>query len=160
MSHGRIPALVPSLRPLLAAGPAGADPVSDHMGSAAAVPPARHRRARCARSGLGSGHAPRAVAERTVQAGTRAIVVGRVSLVAFGIQEKRGRAERYTGNRELLTLEVLNCRLTSSRLSVSSLSGQRLAVSCKGRIPALALFLRAKGCQLRIASSLQQLTLI
>src|SRR6266496_1647355 len=53
------------------------------MASAVAFPVGRHRRARCARPRLGRCHAAGAVAERTVQAGTRAIVVVRVSHLAW-----------------------------------------------------------------------------
>src|ERR1700724_3762748 len=64
--HGRLSALVFSLRAVLARRPAGADPLSDRLVAVAALPVGRHRRPRSARTGLGRRDASRAIAQRTV----------------------------------------------------------------------------------------------
>src|ERR1700687_3717037 len=64
--HGRLSALVFSLRAVLACRLAGADPLSDRVAAVAALPVGRHRRPWSARPGLGRSDASRATAQRTV----------------------------------------------------------------------------------------------
>src|ERR1039458_2194024 len=64
--HDRLPAMVFSLRAVLAPGAAGTDPLSHRVVAVAALPPARNRCPRSTRPSLGRRDASRALAERTV----------------------------------------------------------------------------------------------
>jgi len=64
--HDRLPALVFSLRAVLARSPAGAGSLSDRVAAVAALPPGRDRRPRSTCPGLGRSDASRALAQRTV----------------------------------------------------------------------------------------------
>src|SRR5260370_15485300 len=66
LSHGRLPALVLSVRGVVAFGVAGADPISVRVAAFIALPPGWDRRPRSAGPRLGRSNAPRAAAECSV----------------------------------------------------------------------------------------------
>src|SRR5208283_3082054 len=68
VSYDRLPALVLSLRDVLASSTHGAGTLSHRLAAVAAFPPGGNRRPRSACAGVGRCNAPGALAERTVPA--------------------------------------------------------------------------------------------